>query len=781
MRASLVFAILAMGMVGVVLAVITGEVYRDLALDSQRNSLAEIIELEVSEKLADVKVMTNKLSLSVQASEGFRKAFKAGNQTWLETELAQHFRRFFVTTSTLDVEKFIAYDKQLNQLAISSEVSSTLVRDQVPCPALVEEAAARRGAEKLKPISRLCLVDDRLFMSTVVPIGGLRLIGYLQMVVDPVLNLKAAEEDLGLPLFIQQVNHQTVYQSPAWPNDDLSDETAIVEYNVKDEQGNPRLFISFAFDISQLQQQLESTRKYIFLGAGLITLMATFLFLFILQKTALGPMSQLTQHLRQVMQDKKHLGKQVIASGNKEVYELATDFNAVTSELRDVYQALEKMAFTDSLTNLPNRDLFYDRLNQLILLNRRQPEPPPFAVFMMDLDRFKFINDTLGHHIGDLVLQQAGERVNAAVRESDTIARLGGDEFAALLPRIIDTQGAIIVAERIVKSLSEPFIVEGHSLQVGVSIGIVLHPYHSDDQNELVQRADVAMYYAKHNQLGFCFYETEIDQHNVLELTLETELKHAIENDHLQLFYQPKITIENGVVYGVEALLRWIHPERGFIPPDSFIPMAEQTGLIHPLTLWVMRQAVHQAKQWQDQGIYLNVAINLSAQSLRDPGFVTAVENVLDEMGLAPEYLTLELTESAVMSDPKRALEILNELDQKGVMLSIDDFGTGYSSLAYLKRLPVDEIKIDRSFVMEMDADHNDEVIVHSTIDLAHNMGLKVVAEGVETEQSWLTLKILGCDMGQGYHMCKPIDADSFIEWLESSSWTVSHSAKPSG
>lgn len=342
MRTSLVIAILAMGVVGVVLAVITGEVYRDLALENQRNSLAEIIELEVSETLADVRVKTNKLSLSVQASDSFRKAFKAGDQTWLETELAQHFNRFFVTTGALDVEKFIAYDKQLNLLAISSEVSSTLAREQVPCPDIVEEAASRTGSAKLKPLSRLCLVDDRLFMSTVVPIGGLRLIGYLQMVVDPVLNLMVTEDDLGLPLLIQQVNHDAVYQSPEWLSDDLSDTTAIVEYTLKDEQGNPCLFISFAFDVDNLQQQLQNTRKYILLGAGLVTVLAMFLFLFLLEKTAIGPLSQLTQQLRRVRQDKENLGEQVRVFGNKEVYELASDFNAVTSDLRDVYQALEK-------------------------------------------------------------------------------------------------------------------------------------------------------------------------------------------------------------------------------------------------------------------------------------------------------------------------------------------------------------------------------------------------------------------------------------------------------
>ncbi|HHJ80444.1 MAG TPA: EAL domain-containing protein, partial [Candidatus Tenderia electrophaga] len=219
------------------------------------------------------------------------------------------------------------------------------------------------------------------------------------------------------------------------------------------------------------------------------------------------------------------------------------------------------------------------------------------------------------------------------------------------------------------------------------------------------------------------------------------------------------------------ALLRWIHPERGFIPPDAFIPLAEQTGLIHPLTQWVLKTGVEQARQWHDKGVTLNVAINLSAQSLRDPGLVDSITTILDEAGLEPKYLTLELTETAVMSDPKQALEILSGLDEKGVMLSIDDFGTGYSSLAYLKRLPVDEIKIDRSFVMEMDGESNDKVIVQSTIDLAHNMGLKVVAEGIETEQSWQTLKALGCDMGQGYLMCRPIEAASLDQWFEESDW----------
>ncbi len=769
-RTSVVFTILAMGGLAVILAIVTGDVYRQLTLENQSKGLANIVDLEVSEQIKNVREKTIRLALSIQANKNFRQAIEASQPDQLHSELKDQFYRHYVVTGEIDIEQFAVFDDKFELVARAVAESSALDKKVLPCHALIGELKNKTAQARLQPASKKCLVDGKLYLSAVVPVGGVKLKGYLQTIVDPLLEIKNIERHFGMPLMIEYENHQVAYRSELWPSNIGSDIT-VVEHALKDLTGKEYLFVSLAFDVSELRQKLGKTNWFVLLGTALVTLLTILMAMYWLQKAALLPLERLTSQLALLRENNDHLGQTIEVGGNKEISQLAIGFNAFTSELHEAYQKLERLAFTDSLTGLPNRDLFYDRLNQLILLCKR--EGLVFSLFMMDLDRFKYINDTLGHHIGDQLLAQAGERIRSVVREADTIARLGGDEFAALLPKVVDIQGARIVAERIGAALSEPFMIDGNSLHAGVSIGMVMFPYHGEIQNELMQRADVAMYYAKHNQLGYAFYESEIDTHNVLELTMETELKHALQNNLLKLFYQPKIYIETGEVYGVEALLRWIHPERGFIPPDSFIPMAEQTGLIHPLTEWVLKTAVEQARQWHDKGIMLNVAINLSAQSLRDPGLVESIGNALNEAGVDPKYLTLELTETAVMSDPKRALEILSLLDEMGVSLSIDDFGTGYSSLAYLKRLPVDEIKIDRSFVMEMDGDNNDKVIVQSTIDLAHNMGLKVIAEGVETDQSWQTLKALGCDMGQGYFMCRPIDVESLDEWFENSDWTI--------
>lgn len=769
MRTSIVFTILTMGCLAVILAIVTGDIYRQLTLENQSKGFANIVDLEISEQIKNVREKTTRLALSIQANKSFRQAMEEKKSEQLQKVLEDQFYRHYVVTGEIDIEQFVVFDGDFQFVTRSVAESSLLDANILQCYALIEELKTLTPQLRLQPFSKKCLVDGKLYLSTVVPVAGVKLKGYLQAIVDPLLEIKNIEHHFGMPLIIKYANHQEAYRSKSWPNHIDPNTTVIVEHSLKDSEEKDYLSINLAFDVTELHQKLGQTNGFILLGAALVTLLTILLVIRWLQTAALLPLERLTNQLALIREDNEHLGNKVEVGGNKEISQLAIGFNAFTSELHEAYQKLETLAFTDTLTSLPNRELFYDRLNQLVLLCQR--EKMAFSLFVMDLDRFKYINDTLGHHVGDQLLAQAGERIRGAVREADTIARLGGDEFAALLPKIIDVQGAKIVAERINTAMSEPFMIEGHSLHASVSIGMVMYPYHGETQNELIQRADVAMYYAKHNQLGYAFYESEIDTHNVLELTLETELKHAIQNNLLKLFYQPKIFIETGEVYGVEALLRWIHPERGFIPPDSFIPLAEQTGLIHPLTLWVLKTAVKQARQWHDKGIMLNVAINLSAQSLRDPGLVKSIETVLREEGVEPKYLTLELTESAVMSDPKQALEILSALDKQGVMLSIDDFGTGYSSLSYLKRLPVDEIKIDRSFVMEMDEDSNDKVIVQSTIDLAHNMGLKVIAEGIETDQSWQTLKMLGCDMGQGYFMCRPIDAESLDEWFASSDW----------
>jgi diguanylate cyclase (GGDEF)-like protein/PAS domain S-box-containing protein len=431
---------------------------------------------------------------------------------------------------------------------------------------------------------------------------------------------------------------------------------------------------------------------------------------------------------------------------------------------RKAQEAIAYQAMHDALTGLPNRTLLQERLEQA--LEEANSRGQPLALLLLDLDRFKEVNDTLGHQVGDMLLEEVGIRLRAALRETDTVARLGGDEFAALLPAKADLKMASEAAERMVEVLRTPFRLQGLALEVGTSVGIALFPDHGTTAAELLRRADVAMYTAKRRHLGYEVYDQENDPNSVRQLTLSSELRRAIENQEFVLHYQPKIDLASGRVSGVEALVRWQHPEQGLLLPSEFIPIAERTGLIRPLTLWVLGDAARRSAAWSESGIEIDVAVNLSARSLRDQDLPIAIEALTGSCGLKPERIVLEITESAVMSDPRRARAVLGRLAGLGVRISIDDFGTGYSSLSYLRKLPVSELKIDKSFVMGMLKDENDAVIVRSIVDLAHNLGLKVTAEGVESKAVLDRLRSLGCDVAQGFVVAGALTPDEFFAWL---------------
>jgi diguanylate cyclase (GGDEF)-like protein len=432
--------------------------------------------------------------------------------------------------------------------------------------------------------------------------------------------------------------------------------------------------------------------------------------------------------------------------------------------LRHQAEVNEHQALHDALTDLPNRTLFHDRVHQALTSARR--EHVPAAVMIMDLDRFKEVNDTLGHASGDELLKLVGIRLHETLRDSDTVARLGGDEFGILLPKVLDAEAAVAVARKLRTTLEEPFTIHGLALQMEASIGIALYPDHGANVQSLLQRADVAMYVAKERPAGCEVYSRERDEYSPDRLTLLTELRRAIDRDQLVLHYQPKADLRSGEIAGVEALVRWEHPERGMIPPDEFIPAAQKTGVIGPLTMFVLDEALRQCRTWTLQGLELCVAVNLSTRNLLDVHLPDTVGDLLTRWEVPARLLELEITESTILADPVRAMQILSRLDEMGIRLAIDDFGTGYSSLAYLKRLPVDELKIDKSFILGMEESENDEVIVRSTIDLGRNLGLRVVAEGVETATAWNRLASLGCDIAQGYYLSRPVPAAELTTWL---------------
>ncbi len=437
---------------------------------------------------------------------------------------------------------------------------------------------------------------------------------------------------------------------------------------------------------------------------------------------------------------------------------------------------LEQKALFDDLTGLPNRALFFDRLGQAALMYAN--EQKPFSIVIIDLDRFKEVNDLEGHHVGDLLLKHVAGKISAAMRRTDIVARLGGDEFVLLLPAATAASAEAIV-KKLLPSLCQRVSLDGVMVDVAASMGIASYPEHDVDVRQLLHKADMAMYAAKRANVGYRVYTAEIEAVAAKNVELQNELRYAIENEQLLLHYQPKISHHTACIMGVEALVRWNHPQRGLIPPDEFIPLAEASGLIQPLALWVLQAALQQTVKWHEAGHTFTVACNLSTRNLLDGDLPGRVAKLLATYHVKPECLIFEVTESAVMAEPARALETLTKLDKMGIQLSLDDFGTGYSSLAYLKKLPVSEIKIDKSFIKNMELDASDTVIVRSTIALGHNLGMKVVAEGVENLEIWELLTALGCDASQGYYMSRPLSAKALDEWLLTSAWAKENIKSP--
>jgi diguanylate cyclase len=420
-------------------------------------------------------------------------------------------------------------------------------------------------------------------------------------------------------------------------------------------------------------------------------------------------------------------------------------------------------ALHDSLTGLPNRTLLADRFEQALRTGKRAGKTT--GLLLIDLDRFKEVNDTLGHHVGDQLLSQVGPRLAAALRGADTVARLGGDEFAVLLPEVDGLPGALEAAARLRAALATSFKIEDVELDIDASIGVVISGTHGNDAQTLLQRADVAMYVAKQQGRGVVVYDPENDEHSPERLALLGQLRRGIERGELFLHYQPKINLHSGEVVGVEALVRWQHPERGLVPPNDFIPLAEHTGLIGPLTVFVLSTALAQVKVWADAGHCIPVAVNVSARNLVDDEFANKVAELLEQHGVAAALLEIEVTESAVMLEPEHAARILGDLHALGVRIAIDDFGAGYTSLAQLKHLPISELKIDKSFILTIHNNPDDALIVRSMIDLGHSLNMKVVAEGVETAAAAGMLTEYRCDIAQGYHLCRPVLPEALMRW----------------
>jgi len=567
--------------------------------------------------------------------------------------------------------------------------------------------------------------------------------------------------------------------------------------------------VEIGFSTTAIQRLIENTRNKALVRA-MLNLVMMGLFSWLLGHYLTRGLNALQQGAKQIAEG--DLGYQIHVHGKDELAQTAMAFNDMsaklksldaervkkedeinrlnhaleqrvverTLQLQEVNQQLEHQALHDALTLLPNRLLFHDRLKNCLLAARRSREP--FALIGMDLDLFKEINDSLGHHAGDLVLQHVARACNAVLRDSDTVARMGGDEFAILMPHVKDSESAEIAVQRVLAAIREPLAIGERTLEVSASLGVALFPEHGEEADDLINHSDIAMYEAKRQKSSVVIYRSTLGEGNSEAVILKSELRHAIDSGQLLLHFQPKIDFSSHCVNGAEALVRWQHPRLGLLYPDKFIHLAENNGMIKLLTREVLRLALEQIHTWREGEYELPLAVNISAINLQDKGFPERVAAMLAEYEVPSRLLELEVTESAIMTEPLIAVENIRKLATIGIQISIDDFGTGYSSMAYLQKLLVAKIKIDKSFVMEMGTQENDEVIVRSTIELAHNLGLKAVAEGVETQGAWDKLRELGCDSAQGYFMSKPLPAEKFMEWMRDPHWAgqsyIQHAAR---
>jgi len=748
---------------------------------STRNAQAVIHDdLAAGQMIFDQKIKSRSERLSTAARGlagdfAFKTVFANGDRPTLFSAMRNQAARI-----QADVMLIVS----LNHLIIADTLHPEARPAKFPFPGLIK-TAERNGAA-----SAIVFLGDHLYHIAVVPLPAPLTVAWIVVgsrVDDPLaqyfktltsLDVTFVGEKAGqVPLVPASSLVSDLRQAfPAAYTSVRSELDGIVTINMKGEndlglsqdlgtQGDVRISVFLQHSLEKALRPYYRLRKILlllFVGGVFVT---TILGVFI--------SSVVTKPLRALVKGASSIQKgdytQTIPILRQDEFGTCTvAFNLMQEAIAEREEQIKRQAYYDALTGLPNPSYLHRSLGQTISLAREKNQF--FALIKINIERFIEVTATLGHATGNTILQKFGAILGEVAPASAVVARIGGDSFALLVPGE-DADGALRVVKTIQDKLEEPFWVEKAPIQIEARFGVVAYPVHGDNADTLLMRVEVAEHLARSSSDGFFVYSSERDSHNIRHLTLLGELRRAIDQEELLLYYQPKIHFSSGRIGGVEALIRWKHPQHGFVSPDEFIRLSEGTGLIKPVTLWTLKTAIRHCAQLNEQGINLNMAVNLSARVLTDHLLPDTIIALLNEFHVPPGQLTLEITESAIMTDHERTMDIINRLDSTGARLCIDDFGTGYSSLAYLKNLPVDEVKIDQSFVRKMDTNEHDAMIVRTIIDLAHNLRFEVTAEGVETQRIWEMLDERGCDISQGWLHGKAMPLEELIAWSETSPW----------
>jgi len=717
----------------------------------------------------------------LEKDHGFRSVLAEGVRG---DELRETLKDSLATHGERIKASLVAYtDSQFRLVTATSERAEPFVA-LLPRLKSQRESAASASADAARPAANLVLVDGRAYQVVAVPVGAAGLGGWVLMAFALEQSVLLEVQRLSrLQAVLLASDHDGPWQALASVFD-VDDTGAIAEQVPRGARqfqltlGDEHLRGLYAgllddggqrLGVALLQSFDEAVAPYRRLQLTLLAL--TLLGVAVFAIGSVLTAKRIGEPLRALAESARRLGRgdydtPMPRATADEVGDLARALEAMRQGIQDREREVLRLAFWDPLTGLPNREQFSQRLHE-----RLRGSAQPCAVLMLDLDRFKHVNDVLGHRFGDRLLCGVADALrDCGGGVQDLLARLGGDEFALLLDDA-DTTAAVDAAWRIQRRFEQPMRIDDQTVDLSASIGIVCCPAHGHDAELLLARAELAMYAAKGQRGSAQVYQPRFDVGSQESLSLLGELRHAVAHDELRLFLQPKADLESGAIVGAEALVRWQHPQRGLLPPADFIAFAEQAGFVRHISAWMVAAAARAWRALGSAGHDLRISVNLSTRDLMDPDLAARFAALLREHGAPPQALCLEITEGAIMEDPQRAQLTLEQLSRLGVRLSIDDFGTGYSSLAYLKRLAVDELKIDKSFVMAMTGDRDDAKIVRSTIELAHNLGLSVVAEGLESARTWKLLTALGCDQGQGYYIARPMPEAQFAGWLDD--WQV--------